>query len=118
MSNPITMAMVALALIPLAGCSSPPSQPESVGNPTAADGSAPVFTAEEKAAMTQEEKLRVYNETAADRDRVVCRRERPVGSHMPRTICRTVAEIEAEREAAQETIRQDRVGRSAVPSSQ
>jgi hypothetical protein len=42
----------------------------------------------------------------ADSDqRLVCRRERQTGSHMKRRVCRTVAQIEAEREDAAEFIR-------------
>jgi len=37
-------------------------------------------------------------------DRVVCRRQRPVGSHLPITVCRTESQMQAERDAAQDAI--------------
>lgn len=33
-------------------------------------------------------------------DELICRRQRPVGSHVPVHICRTRAQVEADREAA------------------
>lgn len=37
----------------------------------------------------------------AEDDRMVCERHKPVGSNRPKTVCKTVAERRAEREAAQ-----------------
>lgn len=42
----------------------------------------------------------VYNEPAMDPNQLVCKRQRPVGSHIPRRVCRTRAQIEQDREAA------------------
>jgi hypothetical protein len=64
----------------------------------------PALTEEEKAAMTTEEKVALYNEQQEEDDQLVCRRERPVGTRMTRTVCRTRAEIEEERRAAQDAI--------------
>lgn len=38
-------------------------------------------------------------------EKVVCRRVAPVGSHRKRTVCKTVRDIDEEREGAQRTIR-------------
>ena len=40
-----------------------------------------------------------------DEQKLVCEMERPVGSNIPRRVCRTPQQIEREREAAQEKIR-------------
>lgn len=98
---PIFLAVLLTALLP--GCS---SMPES----TAAKNSqlGPAYTEEEKAAMSTEEKVEIYNEQQEDRDKLVCRRERPVGSRMITTVCRTQAEIDEERQTAQEALRPDR----------
>ena len=37
-------------------------------------------------------------------EEVICRRYRPVGSHIPTTVCRTRAEMEAAREAAERAV--------------
>ena len=42
----------------------------------------------------------VYNEPAMDPNQVICKRQRPAGSHIPRRVCRTRAQIEQDREAA------------------
>ena len=34
-----------------------------------------------------------------DEDRLICKRQRVVGSHVPRTVCKTEAQLAAEREA-------------------
>ena len=39
-----------------------------------------------------------------DEDRVICRRQRVFGSHVPKTICKTESQIAAEREAAQKSL--------------
>jgi hypothetical protein len=37
----------------------------------------------------------------AEDERMVCRRERPTGSHRPQNVCKTVAQMRAEREQSQ-----------------
>lgn len=65
----------------------------------------PEFTEEEKAAMSTEEKVEVYNAQVTDeKDEIVCRRRATTGSHMRRTTCKTRWEMKREREAAQETL--------------
>jgi hypothetical protein len=79
-------------------------------------GDAPRYSASEKSAMTTEEKAEVYNASVKDdEDRVICRRYTPTGTRQSKTICRTVAEAEAERKAAQETLRRGR-GTALTPT--
>ena len=40
-----------------------------------------------------------HNLTALDLNRVLCRRETPTGSHLATTRCRTVAQLQRERDA-------------------
>ena len=42
---------------------------------------------------------------APEEQKLVCAMERPVGSNIPRRVCRTPEQIEREREAAQEKMR-------------
>jgi hypothetical protein len=92
--------LVALVGVTLGACS---SVQESSATRNAEKG--PAYTEEEKAQMTTEEKVAVYNDQQNEPDKLVCRRERPVGSRMIKTVCRTQAEIEQERQAAQDAMR-------------
>jgi hypothetical protein len=104
MNKIAAMLMSACMLAVTAGCSSMPT------SQTTQDlESAPQFTEEEKAAMTTEEKVAVYNESMSqERDEIVCRRQQVTGSHFRKTVCRTRAEIEAERRSAQDAMGQAR----------
>lgn len=64
--------------------------------------------------LHEADKVEVFNEqekintrlTQARRDsRVICRREKPTGSHRPQNMCATVAERERATEASQEMLR-------------
>ena len=92
-------ALLACALFALSACTTVEStsarQDEQKG---------PAFTEEEKAQMTTDEKVALYNEQQEEDNQVVCRRERPVGSRMVKTVCRTRAQIEEERRAAQDAM--------------
>ena len=89
-----------LAVIGLSACSSMPSSQTSKDLDTA-----PQYTQEEKDAMTEEERIALYNESMSQKkNKVVCRREKPIGSHMSKTVCRTQAEIELDRELARESL--------------
>lgn len=39
-----------------------------------------------------------------DEDRLICKRQRVVGSHVPRTVCKTEAQLAAEREAMERSV--------------
>lgn len=43
---------------------------------------------------------------ADDDDKLICEMERPVGSNIPKRVCRTKAQMDREREAAQEQMRE------------
>ena len=51
------------------------------------------------------EPLGAAPKTADDRDKVVCKKERPTGSHLPVRVCLTKAEWEGLSEAAHETLK-------------
>lgn len=96
-------AFATLLMIAIAGCAAPASQS------TKDLEQAPTFTEEEKAAMSTEEKVAVYNESMSEeKDELVCRREKRVGSHFPRTVCFTRAEIELQRKSAQDVLQRSK----------
>lgn len=99
----IAVALMSACILTLAaGCTSMPTSQATQDLEVA-----PQFTEEEKAAMSTEEKVAVYNESMSqDRDQIVCRREEVTGSHFKKTVCRSRAEIEAERRAAQDALGQ------------
>lgn len=105
-------AIAGCALALVVGCSSMPT------SQTTKDlDVAPQYTQEEKDAMTEEEKVALYNESmSVDKNELVCRREHVVGSHFKKTVCKTREEIAAERESAQEAMR--RGGGYGCPSRQ
>jgi hypothetical protein len=97
----IRIFLAACAMALTAGCSSMPT------SQTTKDlQDAPKYTQEEKDAMTEEEKVALYNESMTeDRNEVVCRRQHVVGSHFKKTVCKTRAEMAQEQESAQEALR-------------
>jgi len=96
--------VIACALVLITGCASMPT------SLTTKDlENAPTFTQEEKDAMTEEQKVAVYNESMTeDSNKLICRREHVVGSHFKKTVCKTQAEIELERQSAQDAMMQGR----------
>lgn len=59
-----------------------------------------------------------YQALPMDPNEVICKRQRPIGSHIPVRVCRTRAQIEADREAALRNTGPLRTmgGRPAAPS--
>ena len=49
---------------------------------------------------TAPDEAMAYEEPRFDPNEVICKRQRPVGSHVPVTVCRTRAQMEMDREAA------------------
>ena len=47
---------------------------------------------------------------AADDQKLICQMERPVGSNIPKRVCRTQAQIDRERESAQDKMREMQQG--------
>lgn len=68
----------------------------------------PKFTEEEKAAMTAEEKVALYNAEVRPQDRIICRREKVLGSHFRTERCFTQAELDEQERAANEMMRDAR----------
>lgn len=89
-----TMTVGLLAAVILAGtaCTSQATKDAAGG---------PRFTAEQKTAMTEEEKLAIYNEQVREQDRVTCVRRKTVGTRLGSRICTTAAERQREREDGQ-----------------
>ncbi|MBT8143301.1 MAG: hypothetical protein KJO55_01290 [Gammaproteobacteria bacterium] len=97
----IKMICAAAVAVALTACATTP-EPTRVAAATPATEAAKA-TAE----MTQEEKVAAYNEQQADKkDKVICRTVTPTGSHRKKTICRTVKEIDEDRDSAQDAMRQ------------
>jgi hypothetical protein len=71
---------------------------------------APKFTDEEKANMSVDEKLAIYNANIAIKHQLVCRRETLTGSHFKVHRCFTREELDAQQEAAEAFMRQARRG--------
>jgi len=95
--------LIVVALLGVTACSSLPTS-----QATKDLDVAPVYTQEEKDAMTEDEKIAAYNDSMSQgRDKLVCRREVIVGTHFKQTVCRTQGEIEDERKSAQEALGQD-----------
>lgn len=82
-STVLTVAAIGL----VAGCS---VLPESQATIDARNG--PVFTQEEKDAMSTEEMVALYNAEVREQDELICRRERVVGSRLKKTRCLSQAE--------------------------
>ena len=61
--------------------------------------------------MVNDEQLvdNILQHAAVD-SRVVCQREDPIGSHLPKNICKTVAQQKREQERAQDSIRDGKTG--------
>lgn len=62
--------------------------------------SAPTFTPEEIEAMSTEEKLEIYNRHAEEKQQLVCKQRKKTGSHFRVTECRTLVELQEEKDAA------------------
>jgi len=65
----------------------------------------PKFTEEQKAEMTPEEKVAIYNAEVREKDRIICRREKPLGSHFYKERCFTQEELDEAEAAAHEMMR-------------
>lgn len=52
-----------------------------------------------------------YNVTAEKKEKLVCRYEIETGSHFKRKVCRTVAQIEKDREEARKTLKKSSIAR-------
>ena len=120
--------LVALATAAIMGCASGSSTtpapvktaqaaaPAATAEPSAT--AAPTFTAEEKAQMSQEEKVAIYNSQEEEKNQVICRRVVVTGSHRKRTVCRTIEQIQQEQDDARRTIQDIQIGGASDPGGQ
>jgi hypothetical protein len=100
--------LLSAILLALAACAAndPPVSPESAETVVA-----PVV---ENGATTSGEGLEALGPSdvpttamvPADENRLICHKERTVGSHISKRVCRTQSEIDAEKTAGQESLRQ------------
>lgn len=82
------------------------------------DGRAVAIAPERQAELFNlQEELNVILEQAAEDSRLVCRRERPMGSNRPVNICSSVAERRRFREGGQEMLRSIRPAQGDNPNS-
>jgi TolA-binding protein len=104
--------LVVLATAAIMGCASGPSTtPAPVKTAQAA-----TFTAEEKAQMSQEEKVAIYNSQEEEKNQVICRRVVVTGSHRKRTVCRTIEQIQQEQDDARRSIQDIQIGGASDPA--
>jgi len=68
----------------------------------------PKFTDEEKSQMSAEEKVALYNAEVRPEDRIICRREKVLGSHFRQERCFTQKELDEAQEAANQMMRDAR----------
>jgi len=102
-----TLVVIVIWVVSMAGCVSNPTAPTE-----AVQADAPVTNSKEVLASGAESvdtaapsPERVAELASAESpDDVICRREKVTGSHFARKVCRTRAQIEAEREAHQQAL--------------
>lgn len=58
-----------------------------------------------EAAVDQADEKPKSGAAPVEEERLICRREKTIGSNRSQRVCRTAAEIRAQREAAQESVR-------------
>lgn len=114
MNKNFLMPLLAGAVLTITGCASSGDNAAAVAEPAATK---PVFTENEKASMTSEEKVAVYNADKSDDDRIVCRKRARSGSHRKVRVCRTVGEMKADEEAARDALRGGAHGRAVDPGN-
>ena len=96
-----------LGIVVLSGCAYIKPHSDSLAHDRY-DTYAPKYTDAQKAAMSTDQKLAEYNKHVRPQDRLVCRRQKTVGTHFRQTVCRTSQETADERVAAQDYVREQR----------
>lgn len=96
-----TSVMPLIAFFALAGCEYVKPTPDADAKERY-ETYGPKFTEEEKAQMSAEEKVALYNAEVREKDRIVCRREKVLGSHFYKERCFTQEELDKAEEAAHE----------------
>ena len=96
-----------LGIVVLSGCAYIKPHSDSLAHDRY-DTYAPRYTDAQKAAMSTDQKLAEYNKHVRPQDRLVCRRQKTVGTHFRQTVCTTRQERADERVAAQEFVRSGR----------
>lgn len=109
MRRSLVSTMVCSGVVVLGGCSMIGPSPDA-RKKAQYEQHGQKFTEEEKAAMSPEHKLAVYNLNVEKRDQLKCRAERPTGTRFKVTRCFTFEESREMRNAAQDFIRRVRRG--------
>lgn len=111
MGRTLISAMVCSSVVALAGCSAIGPSPDA-RKKAQYEEHGPKFTDEEKAAMSNEQKLAVYNLNVEKNKKLVCRTESPTGTRFKVTRCFTREEQREIRRAAEDFMRRARRGQS------
>ena len=74
----------------------------------AAPAPAPATTPADQVATASSERAALEERDERDPDRVVCRREHVVGSNRPQRVCRTVRQMEIDRDLSEQALREGR----------
>lgn len=86
-------------------------------DPGKSEGVQPGDAQTEVPTSPQPRKVETANDES-DSNKLICRRENKPGSHLKRTVCRTVAQTEQVRQAAQEQLRRQTGSSSTAPEGQ
>ncbi len=112
--------LVVLATAAMMGCASgsstTPAPVKTAQTAAPVATASPTFTAEEKAQMSQEEKVAIYNSQEEEKNQVICRRVQITGSHRKRTVCRTIEQIRIDQDEARRTLQDVQIGGAADPA--
>lgn len=101
--------LLALALAAAAGCATQATRDARLG---------PTFSEAEKALMTDDEKLAIYNAQVRDENKLVCEMETVAGSHRLQKVCQTEKEREWNRASAHEALRDSRHFQNCLGTAQ
>ncbi len=105
------------ALFIASACTTDPGKSEGV-QPGDARSEVPTSTQPKKMETANDEKVAAITDDESDSNKLICRRENKPGSHLKRTVCRTVAQTEQDRQAAQEQLRRQTGSSSTAPEGQ
>lgn len=101
----LSIVLFVVALANLSACSQVKPSPDAKAKQQY-ETYGPKFTEEQKANLSAEERAAIYNAEVRPEDRVICHRERVVGSHFRQERCFTQAEIDDAKIAADALLRQ------------
>ena len=113
MRRNLVSTMVCSGVVALGGCSMIGPSPDA-RKKAQYEAHGPKFTEEEKAAMSPDQKLALYNLNVEKRHQLKCRAERPTGTRFKGTRCFTLEEQREITNAAQDFMRRVRRGQGGL----